>query len=417
MIYKCPNCNGALEYDPALDKMQCAHCGNAYFMWELDEDAVEYHQELPTQSEIEEEKKLDFTEERTIYDEPEFIECKVYTCSSCGAELSVSDKEVSTYCAYCGQPTIVYNRVDKTQKPKYIIPFRITKEEAEIAIREKFDKGLFVPSKIKNFESERVIGIYLPYFLYDVYYVDKLRVASNNSSIFIDADCDFVQVCHDASKAVNDELAQALEPYNMSELEAFNPRYMSGFYTDRFDVLPETLSNSVFCKCRTMFEDEIRRRFNNREADLLGSNPKFEIKKTEYAFLPVWFMTFRHKNRPYTMMVNGQTGKVVGTIPERKGKAVGIYISLLIANIILATVLGMGGYWLAGYAHDNSAFDMMGFFIFLGVFILYLLLFVKGIRFFAMAVKQYSTFRKNIKVTRLKETEIFVKERQGKEQW
>lgn len=343
MIYKCPNCNGALEYDPASDKMHCAHCGNDYFMWELDENEVE----------------------------PEFMECKVYTCTSCGAELSVSDTEVSTYCAYCGQPTIVYNRVDKTQKPKYIIPFKITKEEAENAIRDKFDKGLFVPSKIKNFESERVIGIYLPYFLYDVYYVDKLSVIVNKYNHFIEADCDFMQVCHECSTTVSDELAQDLEPYDLTKLEDFNPIYLSGFYADKSDVLPEMLSNNIFYKCRKMFENEIKNRFHDKEANLYGSNPKYEIKGVEYAFLPVWFMTFQYKNKPYTMMVNGQTGKVVGTIPERKGKAFGLYIFMTIAIIILSIALGMGGYLFAFYAGDNFAFDMAGFLLVLA-FLLYI---------------------------------------------
>lgn len=326
----------------------------------------------------------------------------------------VGDSEVSTYCAYCGQPTIVYNRVDKTQKPKYILPFKNTKEEAENAIRQKFNNGLFVPSKIKRFESERVIGIYLPYFLYDVYYYDKLRVSANRSIVSIEADCDFVQVCHEGSATVNDELAQALEPYDLTELKEFNPRYMSGFYADRFDILPEMLSDNIFLKCKKMFEEELMRRFHDREIKLIGSNPKYEIKKAEYAFLPVWFMTFQYKNKPYTMMVNGQTGKVVGTIPERKAKAVGLYFIMTIAIIILSIALGMGGYWLAGYANDNCAFDMAGVFIYLGVCIVYLILFMKGIRFFIMSVKKYGTFRRNVKATRLKETETFVKERQGK---
>lgn len=216
MIYKCPNCNGALEYNPAEDKMQCSHCGNAYFVWELDENAVEYHENVPSQSEIEEEKKIDFTKEHTIYDEPEFIECKIYTCSTCGAELSVSDREVSTYCAYCGQPTIVYNRVDKTQKPKYILPFKITKEEAETAIRNKLKKGFFIPSEIKKFEAERITGIYIPYFLYDITFYQKMFIKHNKTSDLVEADCNFVNVCQDASKSVEDDLSYGLEPFDLT---------------------------------------------------------------------------------------------------------------------------------------------------------------------------------------------------------
>ena len=35
MIYKCPNCNGALEYDPVTDKLLCSFCGNGYSIQEV----------------------------------------------------------------------------------------------------------------------------------------------------------------------------------------------------------------------------------------------------------------------------------------------------------------------------------------------------------------------------------------------
>jgi hypothetical protein len=34
-----------------------------------------------------------------------------------------------------------------------------------------------------------------------------------------------------------------------------------------------------------------------------------------YMMMPVWFFTFRHEEKPYTILVNGQTGRVVGTMP------------------------------------------------------------------------------------------------------
>ncbi len=403
MIYKCPNCNGALEYDPASDKMQCAHCGNAYFMWELDEDAVEYHQELPTQSEIEEENKLDFTEERTIYDEPEFIECKVYTCSSCGAELSVSDTEVSTYCAYCGQPTIVYNRVDKTRKPKYIIPFRITKEDAEIAISEELTKGFFIPSKVKEFEAERISGIYLPYFLFNVSFYHKVKVSyGKNNKKIVEGDCNFVRLRQDASRAIEDELSYALEPYDMTELQEFEPGYLSGFYADRFDISEKQLTNTVGRRCKQMFDDEIASSCKGSVEELYYCKPVYEITKADYAFLPVWFMTFRYKDIPYTMMVNGQTGKVVGTVPFHKTK---VFITFLLLLSLFSAPLIALGFWIKqalGYGFEGVL-----------TWILWMFLMV-SIIFIPSVIKKYKKIKANLEYARDRETEDFVKERQEK---
>ncbi len=399
MIYKCPNCNGALEYDPAEDKMQCAHCGNAYFMWELDEDAVEYHENVPSQSEIEEEKKLDFTKDRTIYDEPEFIECKVYTCSTCGAELSVSDKEVSTYCAYCGQPTIVYNRVDKTQKPKYIITFKVTKEEAEAAIREKLKKGFFVPKEVKKFEKKRITGIYLPYFLYDLTFYQKVIVSyGKNYSDIVEGNCNFLQVCQDASKSVEDELSYALEPYDLTELKDFEPGYLSGFYADRFDLSGRQLTNTVMRKCKQMFNDELKTKCKGTVIDLKNCPPSCEIIKAEYAFMPVWFMTFRYNNKPYTMMVNGQNGKVVGTAPFHKNK---VKIAFLLCMLLISAPLIFFVCW-TYFSHP----DYMGFLLVLVSFMWWL-----SLPLFISILKKYNVLNKSLEHTRNKKTEKFVKGR------
>ena len=401
MIYKCPNCNGALEYNPATDKMQCAYCGNDYFVWELDENAVENNQTLPTQSEIEEEKRLDFTKERTIYDEPEFIDCKVYTCSACGAELTVSDKEVSTYCAYCGQPAIVYNRVDKTQKPKYILPFKITKEEAEAAIRKMLEKGFFVPAKVKKFEPDRILGIYLPYFLYDIQFRQKIKVSYGKLSDIVEADCEFVQICQDASKSVEDELSYALEPYDLTELQKFEPGYLSGFYADRFDLSGRQLTKTVIRKCKQMFNDEVGRRCEGRAVDLPHAPIFYEITKTDYAFLPVWFMTFRYKDEPYTMMVNGQTGKVVGTTPFDKKRVISVIIFLTLLFSIPIIIFACWYYYLD---YHNAGILLvplsMG-----STFLLVLLISV---------LNKYSQLKKNLQHTSNRKSEKFVKERQEK---
>lgn len=399
MIYKCPNCNGALEYNPALDKMECAHCGNDYFVRELEEGAVEYHEYVPSQSEIEE-RRIDFTKERTIYDEPEFMECKVYTCSTCGAELTVSDTEVSTYCAYCGQPTIVYNRVDKTQKPKYIIPFKISKEEAVEAIRKKLKKGFFIPRKIKKFEPEKVTGIYLPYFLYDVYYQARTHIKTNKKNYWKKGDCDFEQVCQDASKSVADELTYLMEPYNLTELKDFEAGYLSGFYAERFDLSARQLTNAVGRRCRRMYEEELARRLEVMPEHIKDAEPYFEIRKAEYAFLPVWFMTFRYKDKPCTILVNGQTGKVAATLPFQNIKLLLVFILL---SLLFAAPFALFGCWFY-----QTVDYPQGFFMFFSMW-----LFVGGAVFFTPAIRRMKKIRKQLNIL-YTNTESFVEERQEK---
>ena len=64
-----------------------------------------------------------------------------------------------------------------------------------------------------------------------------------------------------------------------------------------------------------------------------------------YAMVPVWILTTKYEGKPYTFMMNGQTGKVVGSLPIDKRKAT-LYpltaslVSLPILYFIAKFVLG-----------------------------------------------------------------------------
>ena len=412
MIYKCPNCNGALEYNPITDEMECEHCGGGYTMQEMEAGnqkqldyasqnaSVAYWNEYcMSAAKVESE---DHIEENNIYAEPEMMECKIYTCTSCGAELSVNDTEVSTYCAYCGQPTIVYSRVSQEQMPKYILPFRITREQALDIVRERFGKGFLVPKEIKNFDVENVKGIYVPYFLFDAYYYDNQRitfsegVGDKKKTRFVDfeAECEFKKISCDASKRLNDESTQRLEPFNLDELREFEPAYLSGFYADRYDLSARQLTNAVVRRCKDLFDAEMKRQVRNENAAVLKSKPKHTIRNSEYALLPVWFLTFRYKNEPYTMLVNGQTGKAVGAVPCNKAKA-GILFAII--AVVTSAILGVGGCLLY-----NAGVNM----------VVFVALLVLGLVLLLIGISQISVYKKNMKLTKLNQTARFAGERQ-----
>ncbi len=433
MIYRCPNCNGALEYNPITDEMECAHCGGSYTMQEIEagsqkqpdfygqpasyntwgSNASTQHWESASSSQpwgsaepvatIKESD--DYIEENNIYAEPEMMECKVYTCTSCGAELFVNDTEVSTYCAYCGQPTIVYSRISQEKKPAYIIPFKISKGEALGRIRNCFGKGVLIPKEVKNFDVEKMRGIYVPFFLFDVYYYNKIRVRVEEGigndkkgvTYRFEADCEFERISCDASKRLNDESTQRLEPYNLDELRAFDAAYLSGFYADRYDLTARQLNNAVVNRCRELFDEAVKMQFHDMQAAVMERNPKHIIRKSEYVLLPVWFMTFRYKNEPYTMLVNGQTGKVVGAVPVNKGKAVGIFAAVSAsASIILATL---------GLTVLHVTEGTMDFKVFAFLYVFALILYLIGISCICVC-------RKNMKLTKMVKTAKFVGERQ-----
>jgi len=105
--------------------------------------------------------------------EREEIQCRIYHCNSCGAELMVNGEEAATFCAYCGQPAIVFQRIASEIKPDYIIPFRVSQEQAYNIIRNQFAQGAFIPDELRNIKIEKVHGVYVPFWLYNIHYYDN----------------------------------------------------------------------------------------------------------------------------------------------------------------------------------------------------------------------------------------------------
>ena len=306
---------------PETGRMHCEFCGLSFAVDELLEErqAVE--------DRIKEYELTEFTDddsERQI--RRETIPMQVMHCSSCGAELVVTRTEASTYCAFCGQAAVIADRMTGCLKPDKIIPFKVTREEAEEKFRRRLRKGWFIPKKIKNFESERLNGIYLPFWLFDVYYgatqywrYSNKKDTKKYSQYLRVGDAMFHRMTIDASSQIPNEYSRKLEPYRMDELEDFDAAYLFGFYSDRFDVKPEDLTGEARSRAELLFNEGMRKNVPKDSRRYL-SYPVSKVSEPEYALLPVWFLTFRYEDAPITLMMNGQTGKVVGGVPYDRRK-------------------------------------------------------------------------------------------------
>ena len=336
MICKCPSCDGALEYNPAHKKMDCPFCGNVF------EPQVVMRAVSRMQMQAEKAQIV-----RKISDDAkETIECKIYACTSCGGELIVNDVEVSTFCSYCGQPTVVFSRVSRELKPKYILPFQITKDQAVNIIRAKFDRGMMVPKEIKNFQTEHLRGIYIPYFLYNIYCYDMQVLEGVDKydcrrRYLREAQSEYKGIPVEASFYLNDEMSKLLGGFDFSNLKLFEPAYLSGFYADRYDINRQRAEESVVKRVCEDFNRKIRISVMAKQLRILEQHPKQNILNHDYVLLPVWFMTFQYKGEPYTMLLNGQNGELAGTVPLKKSQVGVVFVCLtIIFTIIFMMIIG-----------------------------------------------------------------------------
>lgn len=395
MIIKCPNCNGAITYDPALADFMCQFCGSIFLTKDFvfpEADAKEGSGE-----------DMDYAGDT--------MECQIYHCTSCAAQLIINDVESATFCAYCGQPTIVFDRVARKRRPDFILPFSVPKKEAVPIIRKRLNEGEYVPKEIKEFRVDTLRGIYVPFWLFDINCHDNQyltgKVGNGKSArsylYYREAEHTFEKITVDASRTFHDDSSIRLEPYDMKDLKPFSPGYLSGFYADCSDEFMEVMKFTATERAKKMFNLEIKETVVANSVKVKSSAGIYKVTGQYYAMLPVWFLVLRYHETPYTIMVNGQTGKMVGAVPVERKK-------LLRDICILGTGLSVMLIFLFDFLFEAGLFeDQFGEVMFqmIGIIIAEALIAV-----FA-AVKSLKDYKKSQQLTESGELKDYVADRQG----
>ena len=322
MATYCPNCSGKLLFSPSRQAMICRMCGGTF-----------------KPEEVGETEKIS-----TTYD------CNIYTCPSCGGSIAVTDTEVSTSCVYCGNPTVIFDRTAKQQRPEGIIPFKLTRKEAAAAVRSQMEKAVFLPERLKNINEEDIKGIYIPYWLTSAKFYDCMTVytkesrGSNSTSVVYGKalSCDAINMPVEAVTSIDDKFSKRIEPFDLNDLVDFDEDYLMGFYSNTPDISREVLHQTVNEKIHNKVADIICHTRSGTETHVQQSQHYTRLCGDEILlFCPCWFYTFVYKKKTYTFMINGQTGKIAGTLPWDKSPFVrkGLLLSVLFTAVMFVPLL------------------------------------------------------------------------------
>ena len=71
-------------------------------------------------------------------------------CDYCGAQLICDATTAATSCPYCGNPTVVPGQFAGTLKPDFVIPFKLSREDAIQRLKQHYKGKVFLP---KSFSS------------------------------------------------------------------------------------------------------------------------------------------------------------------------------------------------------------------------------------------------------------------------
>ena len=345
VAYQCPCCGAGLGFDPEKGKFACEFC-----LSEFEEE------ELAGCGAAEAAQKQ--AEEGEAYCE----QMNLFTCPNCGAEVVADDDTVADFCYYCHNPVVHAGRLSGQLRPHKIIPFRITREEAQETFLKWCKSKWFLPKAFKTrAHAAQIQGVYYPFWVTDAdadgsanfeatktrswrmgdYQYTETRVYELRRA----GDIHFEDIVTCALSDADKKMLEGVLPYPSEELSDFSMPYLSGFFAKKRDIERDTLSEEVRGRMHDYTRELLRGAIREHYATITPRGVQVQVKQShwEYALLPIWILTYTHKDgQVYTFALNGSTGKIYGELPVSYPKlAILAGAVALPATAILSLIGGM----------------------------------------------------------------------------
>ena len=399
--YKCLSCNGPLRFDAASGQLTCDYCGSTFSVQQIEEALAAKQEQADAKAEKEtareqaaqaeaqaweaeaqgegEGQAAQGEQSQTQQEAPqqahaaadpiqEFLnrapwtdaaqdDVHSYTCSACAAQLLVDSTTAITECPYCGNQSVIPNQVTGAMKPDYIIPFKVTKDQAMDALKSHYQGKSLLPNAFSEQNHlEHIQGVYVPFWLYTykanghaTYRAERIRVWTDGRGDTMQEtssyDCtrvgsmEFKNIPADGSSKMPDAHMDAIEPFDYSELQPFSVAYLPGYAAERYDVDAEACKSRATGRMETSVEEALA---NTVEGyDNVSTESKqvdATLESVSYALMPVWMLHTRWNNEDYLFAMNGQTGKFIGDLPIDSGKVVKWFAGVAIP--VFAVVFG-----------------------------------------------------------------------------
>jgi DNA-directed RNA polymerase subunit RPC12/RpoP len=355
--FPCKQCGASVQFAPGTRELVCPYCG--------------HRDVIPTSAEEIREYGLDEALLTRPKAEGWGIESRSLRCEGCGATTVFAAGQTAGKCAFCGSAKVVEQAArEDLIRPESLVPFRIDRKQAVQRFRAWLSRLWFRPNDLKRQgQLAQITGAYLPFWTFDAfttswwtaeagyhYYVTveyqetdsqgntvtrtrqeqrtRWEPASGHHAEFFDDEL----VC--GSQGVEEGLAQAVCPYDLSELTSYEASYLAGFVAEEYQIDlgaawergRESIRRQLYQACASEVPGDTHRN--------LHVDTAFSQKMYRHVLLPLWIAAYQYNGRPYRFLVNGQTGEVQGEAPLSWWKITFAVLAALLVALILWLLFG-----------------------------------------------------------------------------
>lgn len=349
--FPCPACGAPMRFRPGTTALRCPHCGH-------EEPIPDARGGIP-------ELDLRGAAEKAV-PAVEMEDLRVVRCESCGAEVEFDADIHAKVCPFCAAPIVTDTGVRRYIKPQAQLPFLLTEDEARQAMNRWLGRLWFAPSNLRAYAraGRAMDGIYVPYWTYDAetrtrysgqrgkvhYESHPVRVRVNGRTQTQTQQVarvrwypaqgavarNFDDVLVLGSNSLPKRYTDAIAPWDLSALSAYEPRFLAGFRAEGYSVPVE----QAYGEAKEIMDEVIRQDIRR---DIGGDRQRIGAMETsvgaltfKHVLLPVWVAAYRYHGKSYRFVVNGRTGAVEGERPYSSMKVFFFVLAMVLAAVAVA---------------------------------------------------------------------------------
>lgn len=347
--YKCSNCGSDMAFDTKTGLLRCDNCGRTdnienipkpeknedeTIHYEADDDDIKAAN-TGFEYDYADANDSDEPSHHSTFNEGETHE---YHCNNCGAVLITEANTAATTCSFCGAGVVLSDRLSGNLSPAKVIPFSISKQQAQEAFVKWCRKGMLTPKDFMTADRiKNITGLYVPFWLYDMNgrgeaeaICTKVRTYSDSDWIYTETkyynvyrkvDLNYSRIPCDASRKMDDQMMDKLEPFSYDNLKDFNMPYLAGYIAEKYDFTDEDMLPRIKQRVGGYVDSYLHSTINGyTSVTYRRKDINIRKKHADYTLLPVWMVCYDYRRAEHIFLMNGQTGKIIGKPPLSKAK-------------------------------------------------------------------------------------------------
>ncbi len=352
--FPCNTCGADLRFDPEQAQLVCDFCGNT--------EPIETGPVL-----LEPLREMDFRAALSLEMQADDVqEQQVVTCPNCGATFEFDPNIHAAECPFCATPVVTDTGTRRTIKPRGLLPFSMPERTAHASMVKWLGSLWFAPNGLREYarKGRKLNGIYLPYWTFDadtkssysgqrgtVYYVtrqvrrDGRTVTEREQRIRWQSVSGRVARWFDdilvlGSRSLPTRFTDGLEPWDLADLQPYQPEYLAGFRAESYTVDLEQGFLEAREKMDRVIARDVRFDIGGDRQRIDNINTRISDVTYKHILLPVWLAAYKYRGKTYRFVVNGRTGRVQGERPYSFWK-------IFFAVLTVAILAGIIGYLIA----------------------------------------------------------------------